>query len=157
MSIKEIIVKELTTFEEVEMVILEFKDTHFLRPITKDSYRATFIQKHLESGHFLAEFHSGKPVGILSFYSNDTDSKTAFVTSLALSEDLGFLKGKTLIRLINKGFKMALENNMEIVRLEVEKDNEKAIKLYKHFGFHFIESDKENTYYMEMNLADYKI
>lgn len=156
MSNKEIVVKELTSYEEAEQVILEFKDNYFLRPITNDSYRATFINKHLENGHFLAEFNDGNPVGFFSFYSNDTESKVAFITSLALSEDLGFLKGKTLMRLVNNGIKLIRESGMEIVRLEVERDNEKGIKLYKHFGFHFIESDKENTYYMEMNLADYK-
>ena len=157
MSNVNINVKEVTTFEEAENDILEFKDTYFLRAITDDDNRKSFIEKHLKNGHFLAEYHDEKPVGFFSFYCNDTDNKMAYITSLALKDELGFLKGKTLIRLLNTAFEIGKKNDMETVRLEVEKDNEKAIKLYKHFGFNVVPSEKEETYYMEMKLADYKI
>lgn len=151
-----ITVKEVTTAEEAEKIILQYKDTYFLRAITEDDNRQAFINKHLENGHILVEYHDDKPVGFASFYSNDTENKMVYVTSLALDENLGFLKGKTLIRLIRKGMEIVKQNNMEIVRLEVERDNEKAIKLYKHFGFKVVSSEKDTTYYMEMKLADFK-
>ena len=156
---KNIITKEITTFTEVESVILAFKDTYFLRAITKDEYRKIFIQKHLDNGHFLAEYLDDNPVGFLSFYCNDKVNKICFVTSLAVSEALGFLKGKTLIRLIKLAKEVAVAAGTEIIRLEVEKDNEKAIKLYKHFGFYEIQlpTGNEKTFYMEIKMADYKI
>lgn len=156
MSKAKIEVKEATTFEEAEKAVLEFKDTHFLRAITNDDNRKAFIEKHLQYGHFLVEYHDEIPVGFFSFYCNDAESKTAYITSLALKDELGFLKGKTLIRLLTKGFAMGKEADMKSVRLEVEKDNKKAIKLYEHFGFKVVPSEKEETYYMEMKLADYK-
>ena len=156
MASDNIIVKEETLFDKVEKVILEYKDTYFLRAITDDSNREQFINKHLKNGHFLVEYHDDKPVGFISFYSNDTETKKVYVTAFALSEDLGFLKGKTLIRLLNKGLEIVTKNNREIVRLEVERDNEKAIKLYKHLGFEITPSTKETTYYMEMKISDYK-
>ena len=156
---KNIITREITTFKEIESIILAFKDTYFLRAITKDDYRKIFIQKHLDSGHFLAEFLEDKPVGFLSFYCNDQINKICFVTSLAVSDSLGFLKGKTLIRLIKMAKEVAASAGTEIIRLEVEKDNDKAIRLYNHFGFKEIQlpTNNEKTFYMEIKMADYKI
>ncbi len=145
MSSKNIIVKEISDYAEMEKIILKFKDTFFLRAITKDEYRDTFIKKHIENGHFLVEFHNDVPVGFLSFYCNDTENKKAFITSLSLSDELGFLKGKTLMRLFKTGFQIGASNEMQSVGLEVENNNYKAIKLYKHFGFEFVPSNNNKT------------
>ena len=152
MSSKNIIVKEISDYAEMEKIILKFKDTFFLRAITCEEHRAAFIKKHLEYGHFLAEYHNGIPVGFISFYSNDIENKKAFVTSLSLSDELGFLKGKTLMRLLKEAFQIGASKGMQTVGLEVENNNYKAIKLYKHFGFEFVPSDSETTSLMEIQL-----
>ena len=156
MSNKNIIVKEISDYSEMEKIILKFKDTFFLRAITKDTYRDVFIKKHLENGHFLAEFHDDVPVGFISFYCNDTENKKAFITSLSLSDELGFLKGKTLMRLLKNGYQIAASKGMQTVGLEVESNNYKAIKLYKHFGFEFVQSSDEKTRLMEIQLNKLK-
>ena len=157
MSLNNITVKEITTFEDAEKVVLKFKDIHFLRAITSDDKRAAYINKHLENGHFLVANHNDTPAGFVSFYSNDLVNKIVYITALGLDEDLVFLKGKILIKLLNKGVEIVRQNDMKLVRLEVEKDNEKALKLYRHFGFHEIPSDKDTTYLMEMELSNYKL
>lgn len=156
MSKEEIIIKELTSFSEIEEAILKYKDTYFLRAITNDDNRKYFIEKHIKNGHFLVEYHGDNPVGFFSFYSNDTVTKIAFVTALSLSDELGFLKGKTLIRLLNKAYDIMTEAGMKTVQLEVEADNTRALKLYKHFGFAPIPNEKENIILMEMELSNYK-
>jgi hypothetical protein len=157
MADNNITVKEITAFDEAEKVILEFKDTYFLRAITSDDKREAYINKHLDNGHFIMAYHDEAPVGFVSFYSNDTENKIAYITALGLNEELGFLKGKTLIKLLNKGLEIAKQTNMKFVRLEVEKDNAKALKLYRHFGFKEIPSDKEESYLMEMEISNYKL
>lgn len=157
-------VQELTTYEAIEQVVLAFSDSHFLRTITHGESRKQFIEKHLEYGHVVAEFHDETPVGFISFYSNDLINKIAYVTAFAISEDLGFLKGKTLMRLLSEGKKIVDEKGMKAVRLEVEKENTKAIRLYKHFGFNKISGTdnglthlSDNTIFMELNLENFKL
>ena len=87
-------IKEITTFEDAEKVVLKFKDIHFLRAITSDDKRAAYINKHLENGHFLVANHNDTPAGFVSFYSNDLVNKIVYITALGLDEDLVFLKGK---------------------------------------------------------------
>ncbi|SDB05586.1 Ribosomal protein S18 acetylase RimI [Pseudobutyrivibrio sp. YE44] len=157
MSQTNITVKEIKTYEALNLVINHFKDTYFLRAITDDRYKDIYIKKQLEDGHFIVEFHNDIPVGFISFYSNDSETHIAYITALALSDDLGFLKGKTLFRIITEAFKIAKATNMEIVQLEVEKDNKRAIKLYEHFGFKYIGDGNNNSFYMQMNIKDFKL
>ncbi len=155
-------IRELTSYEDIENVILNYKDNYFLRAITKDEYRKIFIDKHIRGGHFLAEYHNDVPVGFLSFYSNDLTTKKAFITAFALSDSLGFLKGKTLYRLFHYSLDIVLAAGMETVGLEVEKDNEKGIRLYNHMGFKELPADEQpesnsgakNTIFMELPLKD---
>lgn len=144
---------ELKTYEEIEKVILIFKDVYFLRAITNDEYRSIFINKHIENGHFIAEYHNEKPVGFLSFYSNGED-KSTFVTGFGIIDELGFLKGKTFMRLFKRGIEISKESGMNNLRLEVEKDNDKAIKLYHHLGFEIVHDGNHNSYIMEMPIQD---
>ena len=158
MSKENIIIKELFSFDEIEQVILAFKDSHFLRAITADDKRKGFIEKHMKFGHIIAEYHSDTPVGFISFYCNDIVNKIGYVSAFALDEKLGFLKGKTLMRLIKSSVDVGLKSDVETVRLEVEKDNTKAIKLYRHFGFKEadLDTDNKNSIYMEINFSDLK-
>lgn len=152
MSKQNITVTDITSYSEMEEIILKYKDTYFLRAITNDEYRDTFIKKHLENGHFIAEYHDGTPVGFASFYCNDGENKKAFISSFVVNDNLGFLKGKTLIRLLKTGVQIAQTAGMETVELEVEKDNDKALKLYKHLGFTHIPGDTATTIHMKMDL-----
>ncbi len=145
---------EITTYEEMDKVITTFKDSYYLRRITNPEYKDTFIKKQLECGHFVVEYHDDNPVGFISFYSNDLNSGVSFVTAMVVSEDLGFLKGKTLIRLLTESRNIAIKNNMKSVKLEVEKDNKRAIKLYEHFGFRPVEEETDNTIFMQMDICD---
>ena len=156
MTSNNITVKEISNFSEIEKIILEFKNTYFLRPITTDDYRSIFINKHLKNGHFLAEYHNNTPVGFISFYCNNIEQKKAFVTSLSISDNLGFLKGKTLIRLMRKGIQIASDAEMQTVGLEVDTNNFKAIKLYKHLGFEFVSNENDTKNYMEIRIDKLK-
>ena len=75
----------------------------------------------------------GRIKAFIAFYENDEDKELAYLTMIAVHKDhwqLGY--GKKLLessinQIKNKGFKR--------YRLQVKKDNLKAIKLYEDYGF----------------------
>ena len=78
--------------------------------------------------------------------------QNAFLTLIVVEEKsrgegLGKLLLETSINdLVYKGFKN--------YRLEVEKSNEKALELYKKYGFQIVEVTKE-SYFMNLDLFQY--
>lgn len=72
-------------------------------------------------------------VGGISFYANDLDSETAFVTQAMVSpEEQGRGIGTMLFAACEKE---ALERGMAAVALEVRVDNEGARRLYERLGY----------------------
>ena len=98
-------------------------------------------------------FYTGSVLkAFVAYYSNDHLKQNAFLTLIVVEEKsrgegLGKLLLETSINdLISKGFKN--------YRLEVEKSNEKALELYKKYGFQIVEVTKE-SYFMNLDLFQY--
>ena len=62
------------------------------------------------------------------------------------------MKGKTFFRLTTKAIQIIKDAGMENVRLEVDKENKKALQLYKHLGFEIISDNNDKSYFMELKL-----
>lgn len=92
----------------------------------------------------------GADLGFLALYANDTNSLTAYITYLGV---LPSAQNKKIGRsLLNFTFKLASDTGMSNVKLEVRKDNEKAIKLYKLNGFIVEGEASSESVYMIKNL-----
>ena len=153
MEQKNIRTVEVTDLSECIHVLSQFKNYDFLKKLQDEDFLKDYAKRLLDNGHIVVEYHNDIPVGLLCFYCNNIDTKTGFVTALVISEDLGFMKGKTLFRLISTAVKIGKNAGMESVQLEVKKNNKTAIRLYEHFGFNYIPSEKEDFYLMELELS----
>lgn len=108
-----------------------------------------YAEKIIKNASLISVQREDKLVAFIAYYDNDKKRDTAFLTMLAVkktSRELSY--GKKLLEfsvenLKNLGFKK--------YRLEVKKDNENAIHLYKKSGF-LIESEKDDHYVMAMDL-----
>jgi ribosomal-protein-alanine N-acetyltransferase len=98
-------------------------------------------------------FYTGTVLNaFIAYYSNDELKQNAFLTIIVVDknsrgEGLGKLLLETSIKdLISKGFKN--------YQLEVQISNEKALELYKKYGFKIVKVSEE-SYFMNLDLIQY--
>lgn len=140
--------------EDFEYILECFEDMEFIGFGGDIKKRRAFAEKQVENGYVLAVYHEGAPIGFLSFYSNDMVTKRAYVTALAVDENLGLLKGLVLFSLLESGVKTAMDCGMENVRIEVAKDNVTARNLYENLGFSYLPEERNQNVYMETMFKD---
>lgn len=92
-------------------------------------------------------------IGILSMYCNDYKNKIAYISTFGIDETYngkGFSK-----KLLDYGLNYVERIGFSIVRLEVNKRNERAISFYKKNLFCIIKN-REDSYIMELLLNTQK-
>lgn len=85
-------------------------------------------------------------VGLASVYINDHETKQAYLTYIALLESythMGF--GAELLSHV---IKLAMDECMKSIKLEVKKTNYRARAFYKKFGFSELCDASENSVFM---------
>lgn len=94
---------------------------------------------------------NGKDIGLISFYANDLESKTAYISLIFVLNDF---KGKGVsIALINKCIETCCLLGMKQIKLEVSKENFRAINFYKYNNFELTNECTANTFYMRKSLT----
>ncbi len=91
--------------------------------------------------------------GLIAFYSNDTQTNTAYITLLATDSQY---RGQGIAsKLLEKATEIARQNKMTSIR--VHTNNEKACRLYQKHGFSIVEtapfSDNSNRYLLSKTLS----
>ena len=77
----------------------------------------------------------GNFLGFIAFYANDSNSKIAYITLISVlpyAQKRGL--GKTLLNLC---IDISKVKGMSSLKIEVNKDNEKALHFYNKYGFEF--------------------
>lgn len=151
MNKKEIVVKEITDAKSLEEVLAAFSHMEFMTPAKDPAERKRYAEKLLATGHAIAEFHDGKPMGMMCFYCNDVETRIGYITLFALMEELGFAKGRTMFNLAKLSAEIADRTGMDWVRIEVDDRNVLARKLYERMGFEYTEK-KEHSSIMLVSL-----
>lgn len=89
-------------------------------------------------------------VGYVALYANDLQSKTAYITLIAVREDSQ--KSGVGSSLIAWCENTASKRGMKLLRLEVDKTNAKARTFYEKHGFCYEEEQKKDSLYMRKSL-----
>lgn len=90
---------------------------------------------------------NGEPIGFSVFYHNDHSTKIAYLSRIAvLPQYTGMGYGTELLQNV---MKISKESGMERIRLEVQKNNEPAKRLYTKNGFYDSEESKPGYWFME--------
>jgi len=112
--------------------VIRLCDPAFPNPIScRDNYPSMLDKIHTHGIFFAA--CTAEPVGYAAMYANDQTTRTAFMTLMAVKPGCqGMGIGK---QLMERCFAAAKENGMVRVRLEVRKNNPRAISLYERYGF----------------------
>jgi ribosomal protein S18 acetylase RimI-like enzyme len=72
-------------------------------------------------------------VGLVAAYFNGQNSRSAYITDVSVIQNL--MKSGIASALMSKCLEYAKSLNIDVVMLEVFKDNTKAIRFYEKFGF----------------------
>lgn len=85
-------------------------------------------------------------IGMCAIYANDYENKIIYISSISIKKEY-LSKGLGQI-LLDYIFTLKDNYNMKYIKLEVKRNNIKAINFYKKNGFNVVE-EKQKTYLME--------
>ena len=88
-------------------------------------------------------------VGFAAFYHNDYISLTAYISLLAVAENQEGKKYGT--RLLEEVERICLDSRMKTIRLEVHKDNTRAIRFYQKNGY-TMNANTDTSFFMSKNI-----
>ena len=109
-----------------------------------DELRA-YIEKMFTHGKIIVIDEEGTLLGLMGIYANDFVGKAAYWSSIVVDSSLhGQGWG---LRLLNCARAMCRDAGMETVGETVLKDNTRAVRLYRWFGFEFSECASDPTRY----------
>lgn len=128
-------------------------DKDFPIPLSSKVNLDKFSKKILKSGVALACFDGERTAGIILFYANNTESKTAYVSVLSVLDS--YRKRGIAQSLLNECIKMCKSINFKAIELYTHKTNEGAIALYEKNGFIKISDlDRPDDWLMRYNLGE---
>ena len=110
---------------------------------------AEYIEKVCKNARILSARKDDELIGFIAFYANDFDTRIAYVTQFLID---GKYRKQGVGRCLLSGCEEACRKcAFEMLKLEVNRDNENAIAFYKHCGF-VEDVKKENSFYMVKQL-----
>lgn len=137
----ESVIKKIDNRDE-KMLIMKKCEQAFFHGVPDNEQLYNKICMYAE---FLAVYVGEKLAGYLAIYANDVKSKMAYITMIGILPQ--YQRQGLGGDLLKEAKYVAKENNMDFIRLEVNKINHKAIQCYIKYGFVY-EMENEKTYYM---------
>lgn len=133
--------------EEINLVIGSC-DAAFDEPVTERGIYQGLLEKLGTHGQ-VAFAYNGSILGYVAFYANQT--AYAYISLIAVNpEQQNMHIGKQLLAYCES---IAQENGIEMIQLEVRKDNQNAICFYHRNGFVWIQDKDEDSCYMKKQLS----
>lgn len=147
----EFTIQKLDSEKDIYQSLIETESLLIPTLIERDIDIRAYSQKLSEWGNVWGiKGAKGETLGLLASYSNDTDTKTAYLTILAITPSYrGLHLAEELLTLAEKN---ALECKMVKFKLEVRKNNDNAIGFYERFGYQIIGDATIDSFYMEKKL-----
>ena len=100
--------------------------------------------------YFLVALYNDDIIGFTAFYANDYITQTAFGTLIAVLPD--YQNRKIGQMFMTKTFNTANEVGMTRMKISVRKDNDKAIALYKKYGYEYYCEENDEHFFMIKDL-----
>ncbi len=145
MLIDDLIIKQITNKKEILKILHEF-DKVFSPPISEKVEDTCNYANKLYENAYVYVARTDKNLGFVTVYANDYNSKTAYISFIGVKEKARNMKiGKKLLEVCNK---KAVEQGMEFMKLEVQKDNFIAREFYKKNGFSILGEASSKSLYM---------
>ncbi len=141
-----IFLKQLEDIDETERVLNAFSSC--LQSLSSGSaYRRKMAEKFVQHGIVIAAADGNQYAGFAAFYANDLESRTAFLSMIAVQPDH---RGKHIgNQLLDQCIERSVGLDMKKMRLEVRKANTGAIHFYEKNGFQYVGDSTDSSIFME--------
>ena len=150
----DIILETLTDKNQIKNHILYFNPI-FPHLKEKISSFDEYAEKLSKKANVVIEKINDEPVGLLVFYANDFETRTAFISLIGVSEKW---QGKNVSAfLLEYCTEESVRRKMEFLKLEVDIDNGRAIRFYEKNGFKKCGEAGGSSIYMCKRISEGKI
>ena len=134
------------SYSEFRAFLLE-TDKDFVPSLCSRINVLEYYAKLREKAQIIMCLHNRKLVGLIAFYCNDLENKTAYVTFIAVVSEY---RGKKIASLLlEKASNLSLQKGMQ--KIKIETNNDIAYKCYLKNGFKLIDT----TYLSKYDLNRY--
>lgn len=107
-----------------------------------------YARKVDRNGFTIAAIEDNEIVGVLAGYVN---GEFGYITIFIIDDDhQGAGIGRNLYKIFEQKVR---DNGLNSIKLEVRKENKKAISVYSHLGFEIVSEASETSYYMTKHLT----
>ncbi|WP_225748734.1 GNAT family N-acetyltransferase [Paraeggerthella sp. Marseille-Q4926] len=144
------LVEELTQRESIVNTWNHLSDAYQPPLSTRLEDFESYVERIAQNGTTFVCKEGGYLAGGIAVYANDTASKTAFVTQLATMP--GFRRKGIGTVLIARACDYSKAKGMTSIKLEVRKNNKRAMAFYKSKDFIF-DGDNGDTVYLVRSLV----
>lgn len=144
------IIEQITNIQEINNIIIKFSS--LFTPTLQESIQdiLSYAEKLSEKAFVYAARYNDEVVGFTAFYANDFISKIAFGALIAVHPNYQNMKLGQMLMI--KTFKTAKDVGMTKIKISVRKDNNKAISLYKKYGYEYLCDDNDESFFMIKDL-----
>ncbi len=125
----------------------------FIKHINKRILLNEYILKIFEYATLYEYWNESELVGLAAIYQNRGIQEPAYLTTISVIEQ--FQQKGIAARLLDCAIKRLKNAGFLSLHLEVKRDNDIAINLYKRFGFEFLSEKTPETILMKLLINNY--
>ena len=134
-----------------EQILAHFRECAFEPRLESYVNPEEYVEKILNYAQRFECWNGTSLAGLVAIYANDKDSGASFITMVSVGTQYG---GKGIAgNLIEQAIDFTRAKGFRRVRLEVFSANQRAIRLYRRFGFEEVQSG-EDKLIMELELQN---
>ena len=141
--------KNTSAVSDIETHLMEVADS-FVPNLSSYVDIKQYAVKLFEKAQRLEAWENNRLVGLLAYYQNFNDM-SAFITNVSIEN--GFMGGGLATEMINKMVD-AVRGTLGVIRLEVNKGNERALRFYLKNGFVEKGTKDNHTVILEKNVVE---
>lgn len=142
----------LSEEKDIYRLLKKFDDVFSPSITSRITNLKVYASKLFKNGLTYVIQENGHTLGFISMYANDVEENQAYIIFLAVADHY---QGNNLgEKLLNHCIHISIQKGMKSVRLEVQKDNQLAIRFYQKHGFKIIGDASKSSLYMENKLKE---
>ena len=138
---------KVDSFEQIYYAISECAGDLHDQSLNNETDLKHLSEKYFSNGTVFVAYESGKIAGLVAYYRNNFETKCAYLSMIVCKKK--FCGKGIAAALYDEMYHDCRENSSVSLRLQVDKDNARAINFYKRRNFKFESAaDEKSDYYI---------
>lgn len=136
------------------MTLMTELDQIYIPPISSITDIGTYCDKLITYAEVFIMKQKEDDSGFIAVYANDQEQHCAFISSIGIKQ--AFRGHGMGVLLINRAVEVARKQGMRQIRLEVNRHNDAALRLYHRYGFSkiacFVQDKEKDSVILEKKI-----